>query len=478
MIKRIFFIVLICLLFISIYIIWTKKSNNLNVILISVDTLSADHMGVYGYKRDTTPHIDEFAKDAAVFMNTYTLFPITPQSFYTLFTGKEDFLKNDGSATKNIMDIQNQPQFLSEILKNHGFLNAAFVTNPVLGEIFPTFQKGFSKFEFSDVQLPKNQIIYEESFKNDYQNAKMVVNNSTSWLELNKKNRFFLWTHFNTPHTPYNPPSEYVRKFDPQYNESSYKKLLEDSFPNSTYLRSCTKETPSLVMLQQAINLYDAEILTVDEQIGNLIRNIKQMGLYDKSIIIIYSDHGEGFTHNSFGHGDDLYNGTTHIAFIIRDPRYPKSTVFDRYTSNKDILPTLLNLLQIRGYRTDGFDLSTFIKVPFLSVIIPQNPIIIRTKQPKLTGQNQQIGSNKYAVINNGYKYIRSLNNQCIVSQSYEELYNLTIDKKEEDNIASTREDILKKMRSIVKPYLQTQKKSSTIEKNKDILNKLKSLGY
>lgn len=478
MIKRISIILLIGCMCISLYVYWVNQNNSPNVILISVDTLSAEHMSVYGYKRKTTPHIDEFAQNAAVFTNAYTLFPITPQSFYTLFTGKEDFLKNDGSATKNILNKKNKTPFLSEILRDNGFLNAAFVTNPVLGEIFPIFQRGFSQFEFSDSQLIKNQIVYEESYKNDYQNAKIVVKNSTSWLEKNKKNKFFLWTHFDTPHRPYNPPSSYVKEFDSKYDQSTYEKLLGDSFPNSTYLRSCTNEPPSAEIVSQAINLYDAEILTVDKQIGNLIGEIKRMGLYNKSIIIIYSDHGEGFDHNSFGHGDDLYNDTTHIAFLIRDPRYPKTKTFDGYISNKDILPTLLNLLQIRGYKTDGFDLSPWIKMTSSLTSFPQRPIIMRTAKPALVEQNELVGSNKYAVINDGYKYIYSLNNRCTVDQSNEELYNLKIDSKEKNNISSIKRDLLNKMRSIIKPYLQTQNEAQTKEQNIDLLNKLKSLGY
>jgi len=172
--KRVVTFILVIIFGFILYILIKPQKNNLNLILISVDTLSAEHIGVYGYDKNTTPNIDEFAKEAVVFNNAFTLFPITPHSFYTLMTGSNIFLKNSGSVNENLIKKEYELPFLSDILRSHGFTTAAFVTNPILGEIFPIFQKGFNKFEFSDIQSPKEQIIYEKSYKNDYYNSKEI----------------------------------------------------------------------------------------------------------------------------------------------------------------------------------------------------------------------------------------------------------------------------------------------------------------
>lgn len=477
MIRRILYSILVGVVCISAYILFISKRSDLNIILISVDTLSAEHMGIYGYDRNTTPHIDSFAQDAVVFKNTYTLFPITPQSFYTLFTGKEDFLKNSGNAIANVIKKPPQTPFLSEIVKGKGFRTAAFVTNPVLGTIFPTFKKGFSTFEFSNFNS-KNKMAIFDSYIDDYKNAKIVVKSSIDWLNQNKKDRFFLWAHFDTPHMPYNPPNEYIKKIDNHYEELTYRDSQQAPFPSNTYLRSCSTHITTPESIRQAINLYDAEIVTVDEQVGILLNKIKRLGLYDTSIIVFYSDHGEGFDHNAFGHGDALYEAITHIPFIVRDPRYPKSKMHGRYVSNKDILPTLLNLLQIRGFKTDGYDLSPIIRFPLLDSIIPEKPFVIRTKTPPLTELGEQVGSDKYAAIADGYKYIYSLNDRCTIGQSNEELYNLKVDRKEKNNIIKMYPEKARIMQNILKPYLKIQKNSADEEKKGAVLEKLKSLGY
>ena len=187
-----------------------------NVILISVDTLRPDHMGIYGYKNNTTPNIDKWAKNATVFTNMRTVVPATLPSFVALMTGKNSFETKiynnygiifNGKLINGGKPINANTQTLSEILKKDGYTTAAFLTNSALNPKLTNIGKGFDHFEFLE-----EDPYAEKLDKNLY--AKFI-RRSIPWLEQNKNKKFFLWIHLIGAHAPYSPQIDITCKFDP-----------------------------------------------------------------------------------------------------------------------------------------------------------------------------------------------------------------------------------------------------------------------
>lgn len=448
-------------------------SKNLNLLLISVDTLRTDHMGVYGYKKNTTPNIDRWAKNAFVVTNAYTVMPITFHSFYTLFTGKDEVLKNGIIANRYITTDKISDAILTvpKILKENNFRTGAFITNPVIGEAsLNFFSDGFQDFEYINTSgIYSNEKIPDINvYSYDFENAKEVTKRGVEWIEVNKENRFFLWLHYTTPHTPYNPPKEYLCKITKDCNSKVYNDLLTKYFTEpERVLKSCSYEGNSPEIINAYRDLYDGEILSVDEQIGLVLKEIEGLSLSKKTVVVLYGDHGEGFDHNTFGHGNALYHSAIRIPLIIKIPSTAPRTITN-LLDNSDILPTILDILKIQY---DEKHISGRSFMPILS-------------GKKASSSKQNIYSiatteevNKRSIFDGTYKYIQSLTNYCLNESRREELYNLKTDPEETDNLASEDVEIKNKLKNLL-DNSDVISKTEVDPETKLIIDKLKSLGY
>jgi len=471
--NRIFRVVFVAALIVGgivIYQNWPDGTcRNCNVILISVDTLRADHMGVYGYSKDTTPNIDRWAKEATVFTNAYTIVPLTFHSFYTLMTGKKDaFEKNSmGVSYINVDNQKTNIATLAKILKTNNFYTVAFVSNPVVGELNEFFADGFDFFKFFDI-TNSSDYFSREIFKHEYENAKSITYSAKKWLTNKPKNNFYLWLHYNVTHGPYNPQLKYLCLIDKNCKDPKYIRLIEQS-SNLSGCNNLPKDKEDLIKLQ---NLYDAEILSTDEQIGEILSTLKKNNLFNNTIVIFYGDHGEGFDHNISNHGYSLYNSEIHIPLIIYYPHaYHKKNV-TQIIDNSDILPTLLSLLKINyaQYVLKGEDLSTTLKSnkqagnPLTKYIYSRTPINY---------------SASYSIINGSFKYIYTTpENRCNQDQPNEELYNLKLDPNEKNNIINSNNLIKQKLKKILTEKIGEKTEDNSNLDDKKNVEKLKSLGY
>lgn len=446
--NRGFRVVFIAVIIVGGIVWWINRSNTIptckdcNLILISVDTLRPDHMGVYGYDKNTTPNIDAWAKNATVFNRAYTILPETWESFYTLFTGREDFFNDPQNTLKLINDKNSSIDSLQIDLHNNKYKTSAFVTNPALES--PFFLKGFDEYNFIN-KSGKNDIT---SYSYDYENSVELTAKARDWLEKNSKNKFFLWLHYTNPHGPYNPPSKYICQIDKKCDLMKYKFFLEENPPYSI-LKTCQENDPSQIQL--ASNLYDAEILSVDEKIGEILTLAKKLNILKKTLIVIYGDHGEGFDHDNFSHANALYESHIRIPFIIIAPGNSKKTKVNELIDNMEIKNILLSLLD--NHRKND--------------PVKSKKIIFSTTSKRL--------SNTYSLVTEQYKYIYSFNNIC-THQPSEELYDIIKDPNELNNIVDNntlaegfRNQILEKVKNIQPQNKQTDQQT---------LDKLKSLGY
>jgi arylsulfatase A-like enzyme/Tfp pilus assembly protein PilF len=271
-----------------------------NVIVITIDTLRADHLSCYGYTRLQTPHIDALATDGTRFINAYTPVPITLPAHSAIFTGS--YPMGNGMRDFGGNRLSAGIPTLASVLKSRGYTTAAFIGAAVLDRRFGLnqgFDTYFDNFDFSG----------EADFELMRRSGDQVVDKSLSWLQAGPPQPFMLWVHLYDPHYPYTPPPPYSRKY---------------------------AHVP-----------YDGAIAFADSQVGRVLEFLRAHHLYDNSLIILCSDHGEGLgEHGEKTHGFFIYSSTTHVPLIFKVPGAVRHAV-DREVSLVDVLPTILRSLDL-----------------------------------------------------------------------------------------------------------------------------------
>lgn len=492
-----FFTVFIAVFALASLFYFSKKSvkpcNDCNVILISVDALRADHMGVYGYKRETTPNIDKWAKGAFVFNNMQTVIPSTLPSFAAFMTGVLPFdsklynnfgVRQDGKLLNGGHPIQ--ATTLSEVLRDHDYKTQAYVTNESLNPKLTNMDKGFDKYNFYHVE--------DSWVVDDKQGYENFFNNSINWLQDNKNDKFFLWLHFISPHAPYTPPPDFQCKFTQGFCDEIKSKgvaeLEKERKANEGY--NLFLDNKRLELFE---GLYDGEIAYDDSLVGKVLKKIEDLGLDKKTIVIFYGDHGEGFDHDYyFTHSLSTYESHLHIPFIIKLPNY-KGKSINTTTDNTQAFSTILDLLGIK-YSDNKLSLIPLMGKNLFARLGYNHPYIYSVNTTL----------SKYVIQDGNYKYSFSLHDSylyhedkyklaCYVKDDnlnkdgYEELYSLKSDPEEHTNIVLTRPDIAQglktKLMKDLSKYQLPQPIPWYIDEavnvspgQEEIINKLKSMGY
>ena len=307
-----------------------------NVVLISIDTLRADHVGLYGYARPTTPNIDGFFDTGSVFDNAMTSAPCTIPAVRQLLAGAFDHSPNRKQ--------------LPEFFREQGYRTAAIVSqqqfhrHPV-----EAYTRGFGHF---DIQAPEEVDHHGSTARR----AEGVSDRAIQWLGKHaNEGRFFLWLHYFDPHDPYEPPGGF-RSFD-RGNGS------ERSGDRRTYLREARRPEPTSGTSWQwgggiftdedvahFINLYDGEIAYTDAQVGRVLAFLEENHLTEKTIVVLTADHGEWLgERDRWDHCGTLHDVEVRVPFMVLVNGRPLGSVAAETlpASTLDILPTLLGLLEI-----------------------------------------------------------------------------------------------------------------------------------
>lgn len=288
-----------------------------NVLLITVDTLRADHLGCYGYKRNTSPQLDALAKRSVIFSRAFTQGGWTKPAMASVMLSLYPF--NHGvfsGSTKLPPEIPT----LAQVLDKSGYTSIAIQTNPFLQK-GQGFAAGFDSYHFeADATADRVVNLFIEH-----------IPPQAPW---------FAYLHFMDPHLPYKSPSG-------KFVDSAYTGLLSSSETlNHRFIR---RQIPNLSPQdkQFLIDRYDEEIAFFDTHFGRMVDWLKSRALLDQTIIIIISDHGEEFfEHGGFEHGHSLYNEILHVPFIYYDSRL-KPAVRSEVVRTLDVYPTLLDQLGI-----------------------------------------------------------------------------------------------------------------------------------
>ena len=288
-----------------------------NLVLITVDTLRADHLSCYGYHLATSPNIDQLASEGVRFAWAYSPIPLTGPSHISLFTSR--FPQEHGARINGLAVPEDSKWlFLPQILKKFGYRNAAFVSAWTLTDRLTQLGRWFNIY---DQDLTRShQVFHSSRFAED------VTPPAMAWLRGNRDRPFFLWVHYFDPHSPYHLREEFA---SPEPN----------GHPDNT-AEWVDKEA------QERINKYDSEIGYVDHHIGKLLAELDNLGLRDSTLVALTADHGESLgEHGYVGHGRRLFEGIVHIPLILRYPgTIPAGRVIPQAASLLDLTPTVLDL--------------------------------------------------------------------------------------------------------------------------------------
>ncbi len=327
----------------GVYLFFTARQPAPNVLLISIDSLRADHVGCYGYKRDTTPTIDALARQGIVFRNTVSTTSWTLPAHMSLFTSMDITVHGVGMEG---MSLHRDIGTLAGVFKSNGYRTAAFCSSPFMNPAFG-FDRGFDLYRnidlddhrFENTTLPPEH--QRDAVHADITSPR-ITELADDWLEKNSGHPFFLFLHMWDVHYDYIPPAPYDRKFDPDYT---------GNITGRNYIHN-PEINPKMDPrdLDHIIALYDGEIAWVDHHLGLIVEKLKELGIFERTLIVITADHGdEFFEHGGKGHRSTLYDEVVMIPLVIHGPGVERQggEVSDQ-ASIIDIAPTILNLCGIK----------------------------------------------------------------------------------------------------------------------------------
>lgn len=398
-----------------------KTAADYNLLLITLDTTRADHLGCYGYKKARTPNIDRLASEGIKFVNAYCPAPLTLPSHTSVLTGLEPVrhqVRNNGHY------LPEGIKTITEYLRDKGYKTAAFVSSFSVDSRFG-LDRGFETYDDTfQSNMPFKTLNSERKAEDTY--AKFA-----GWLENNFQSKFFCWIHYYDPHLPYVPPSPYREEF---------------------------KENP-----------YDGEIAYMDHYVGRVIDALKEKKLLDKTIIIVAGDHGEGLGDKvEEGHGIFLYEETVRVPLIFWNKAiWPKPFSINTRVRLVDIAPTIAELV---GLGAEASLMQGKSLLPVMARSEKQDrEVLIETIYPR-----ENFGwSDLVAIVSGRWKYIQA---------PRPELFDLKNDPEERKNIYNYEKETAEKLKKRLEQLLLVSGGQAVAGQEQrtrsEDLERLRSLGY
>ncbi len=390
-----------------------------NVVLITLDTVRADHLHCYGDEKIKTPVLDGLAARGALFEKAMAQTPLTQPSHASMFTGTNpnvNHVRDTGGFA-----LQPSSVTLATVLQKHGWNTAGFISATVLKKIFG-FGQGFATYDDQLLQSVSDMEIVTRP-------ANVTVDHAISWLNAQPKQPFFVWVHLYDAHEPYNPPSQFRKQYpgDP----------------------------------------YDAEIAFEDQQLGRFLHAVYEKSPADKTLVVVLSDHGEGLgQHGEFKHGVFLYDSTVRIAWITAGPGVPAGVHIQQQAREIDLLPTVLDLL---GGKASPAVQGTSLVPAFSDKTVPSTYSYEETLYPKIN-----MGWSELRGIHTAHwMYVRA---------PKPELYNLDQDPGELNNVIDAHPKEYRELEAQLKKLSRLgnsdTEKVVASQMDQNTMKQLESLGY
>lgn len=412
----------------------------MNVLLITIDTLRADHLECYGYHRQTSPTLAKFAQESVLFEWCFApTMPTTP-SFTSIFTSVDAY----GHQIVNVSgDVDLAPKFktLPQMLQKRGYYTAA-----VDSKQKPWFAWGYDQHVGHPGAVDRERRV--KRFMEAVNRAAFPI------LEkLKRKRKWFFWVHPWDPHTPYWPPRPYDRMFYDGDERDPSNLSLTPAYAFEAFANAYRGWFPEGVTdIDYIVNLYDGEIRYNSVHLGKLFDRLKALGLWDKTLIIVTSDHGEILDDHA-GHFDHhgLYEGDIRVPLLIRFPKGKHGGKrIDALVSNVDIAPTIFDVLGLPKPRQfEGRSLMPLIRGE-------------KKEQYKALYLGEATYQCKRGVRTREWKLIRALSTSARHNWHGDgkvELYNLVKDPMEQTNVVHMWPSVRKELEARLDTWLEKQKR-------------------
>lgn len=427
------------------------EASSWNVVIVLADTLRADHLGVYGYPRDTSPSIDRFARESVLFENTRAQAPCTFPSVNSLLTSRDPVAFQN--QIELMIGIPPSIPTIAEILGAHGYRTIAVSASVVVrktrssNNFFGGFGGGFEIFDERCEQAAA-RCVNERAFA--------LLDEAAS-----DERPVFLYLHYIDPHDPYQPPAEHSRRFVRPYSGFRF---IANGNPNPIARQLEQPGAPLNLRdrdIEHLVDLYDEEIAYLDGQFDALLRGLDERGLRDRTLVVFLSDHGEDFLERrSVKHCQGVRDTQIRTPLIMRIPGVEGGGVVPAAAGNVDVVPTLLDYLGIDAsqYGFDGASLRRVIggaRAPERSVF-----------------SSWQVWR---SVVRGGYKLTMHLPSRRA------RLYDLVLDPQETTNRDAELADVAAGLRRILEARLERVEPRSAQSGGHvedDAVERLRALGY
>ncbi|MFQ5743417.1 MAG: sulfatase [Acidobacteriota bacterium] len=438
------------------------------VVLIVIDTLRADHLGVYGYQRPTSPAIDKWAEEAAVFDRAFSTSPWTLPAFGSIYTGQLPTRHAAGVRVRKVaqlpardeipqlirhadtlfFELDSSLKTLAEILRDKGYTTGAVINNAFLKPRFG-IDRGFETYDYT----PKPRV--------KIRTADATVDRALRWLDENPEGPFFLVLHIFDPHMPYAAPAPFAGKFSNQYADT-YGLPIEDF----TALRQEAKRPTEKGRIAEALNtaLYDEEIAFSDHELGRFLDGLKARGIWGRALVMLTSDHGEELhDHGRFEHGHTVYNELLRVPLMVWGPDVRPGR-YSEPVSLVDMMPTILETVGVRA--------------PQAPVGVSLRPLLTTGTAPQerlLYAERTLYKGEKKAVIRWPWKAIIDL------EKDRQLLFDLEADPAEKVNLAPQRTAVLYELLGRLQETMlaaDQQAQHNEVLLDAETLKNLRALGY
>lgn len=427
-------------------------AKQLNVVIITLDTLRADRLGAYGYERNTSPHFDALAGKSVLFENAYAQAVVTSPSHLSMMTGLRP---HSHGVLNNGERIQTEMPTLAERLVERGYRTGAFVSGTVLSEDLSDVSRGFEEFD--------------AEFDTWRRGARATTTAARNWLQsLAPETPYFVFVHYYDTHGRYRATPERIARFR--------RDVPPHPVEVPVYQRQLKPEGEFHDDLEYYSDVYDAAIQQQDESLARLLRIIDR----DRSIVVVLADHGESLGERSLklAHGHYLFDEQTRIPLLISAPRLEPRRV-SGLVETSDLVPTLLDLLGIET--TDEFDGRSLSESLRTGDVSPrENAVTVaRVSDEALADRGYDLDMNYPVVslVTNGesrWKLIRYPGTQAPI----DELFDLASDVLEKTDVAKMRTDVVAELGARLDAELPAFELHERPPLGEELRKRLEALGY
>lgn len=474
-----------------------------NMLVIMADTLRADHLGTYGFKGPISPAIDTWAKDSVVFEEAFASASWTRASTASLFTAMSP---SSHSCDVKVAMLPDDVTTIAELLQDQGYVTGGWPNNINVTRSF-NFQQGFDWFEYqapeyiagateSSSQLSMYNVVRKvrDRLTGDkkrvvdyYQPADAVLNNTRTFIEANEGKRWFGFVHLMEPHDPY---------FKYPYNGEAYGRA--------------EMERPPDELVGPMRKAYEQEITAMDAELGKFFEWLKAEGLYDNTVIVLTSDHGEEFLeHDGWWHGTTLYDEQLHVPLIVKLPNNQWGGTRVPWQVRQLDAPSTLAVLggatlpmEWQGddlFEEDFEAVSTVLNSPPAAAVVegdeevdaeedidappppPTRAELIDHRERTVLSEENFEGNILSSVRADGWKYIRANEGNPRGLQT-EELYDMVADSGEQKNLAGKNGKKQTELSEVLRDELEQSMTMKVESQEADIsmedCERMRALGY